>query len=252
MTLEELQLKIQNPKKLDFGSILDNVINLFKRIWLKGFLMILMIMAFAIGVSFVFMFLGISSGNNIFENVENYEKLAVLSTSNIINSIPQTIIISTFSLALLAAFYKMCQQIDAGEQENDDYFIFFKKEYFSKVFMLGIFYAFIVAIAQLLFFIPYIYVIVPLAFVSIIFANNHELSEVEIIKASFSLGNKKWFFTFGSMFVAGILGMLGIIACGVGILFTMSIAYLPVFFIYKEVVGFNKNGGKDRISVHED
>ena len=65
--------------------------------------------------------------------------------------------------------------------------------------------------------------------------------QVKIVKLSFSLGTKKWFITFGLIFVSAILGMLGIIACGIGILFTISIAYLPVYFIYREVVGFEED-----------
>ena len=79
---------------------------------------------------------------------------------------------------------------------------------------------------------------VPLSFFSVVFANNPELTETEIVKLSFNLGNKKWFITFGLMIVTGILGMLGIIACGIGVLFTISIVYLPVYFIYRDVVGF--------------
>jgi uncharacterized membrane protein len=71
-----------------------------------------------------------------------------------------------------------------------------------------------------------------------VFSNNPDLSETEIVKLSFRLGTKKWLITFGLLFVTGILGMLGIIACGIGLLFTMSIVYLPVYFVYRDVVGF--------------
>ena len=118
--------------------------------------------------------------------------------------------------------------------------------------MLGIIHTGIAVLAQSLFMIPYIYVFVPLAYFTIIFANNPELSEMEIVKASFKLGNKKWLITFGTMFVAGLLGMLGIIGCGIGILFTMSIVYLPVFFIYKEVVGFDDSSEIEQIGVRDD
>ena len=81
--------------------------------------------------------------------------------------------------------------------------------------MLGIIHTGIAVLAQFLFVLPYIYAFVPLAYFTIIFANNPDLSEGEIVKASFKLGNKKWLITFGTMFVAGLLGMLGIIGCGI-------------------------------------
>lgn len=78
-------------------------------------------------------------------------------------------------------------------------------------------------------------------------ANHPEMGELDIVKLSFKLGNKKWFIAFITMFVAGIIGMLGIIACGIGVLFTMSIVYLPAFLIYKEVVGFQN--GKNMVTI---
>jgi hypothetical protein len=54
------------------------------------------------------------------------------------------------------------------------------------------------------------------------------------------------------MFVAGILGMLGIIGCGIGVLFTISIIYLPVFFIYKDVIGFGDTSEIEQIGVRDD
>jgi uncharacterized membrane protein len=89
-----------------------------------------------------------------------------------------------------------------------------------------------------MFFIPYIYAFVPLSFFAVVFSNNPELTETEIVKISFSLGTKKWLLTFGLIFVTGILGMLGMIACFIGVLFTISIMYLPVYFVYRDVVGF--------------
>ena len=83
-----------------------------------------------------------------------------------------------------------------------------------------------------------IYAFVPLSFFAVVFSNNPELTETEILKLSFSLGTKKWLITFGLIFVTGILGMLVIIACFIGVLFTMSIMYLPVYFVYRDVVGF--------------
>jgi len=58
--------------------------------------------------------------------------------------------------------------------------------------------------------------------------------------------------TFGTLVVTGILGGLGALACFVGVFFTMSIVYLPVFFIYKEVVGFDETSPIDQIGVRDD
>ncbi|GGG32381.1 hypothetical protein [Bizionia arctica] len=238
MTYLELETRIRNAKQLDFGSLFDNIIELFKKIWLKGFITILLIMASALSLMFVFSIIGLSPQNVTLQQAFSLENFYNSYYSNIIYGIPQTILIGTLTMAFLGAFYRMCKQVVSGEAETDDYFYFFKKEYFSKVFMLGIIYSGIAIVAQLVFIIPYIYVFIPLSFFAVVLAHNPDLGEIEIVKISFKLGNKKWFITFLTMFVAGILGMLGILACGIGLLFTMSIVYLPAFFIYKEVVGF--------------
>ena len=113
--------------------------------------------------------------------------------------------------------------------------------------MLAVIHTGIGLISQFLCFIPYIYAVVPLMYFSVIFAFNSENSVEDIVKASFLIGNKKWLLTFGSLFVCGILGMLGVIACVIGVIFTISIAYFPSYVIYKEVVGFD---GTDEIGTN--
>lgn len=251
-SFESLLEKINNAKELDFGAVISESVDLYKKIWLKGFLVILFLMIGGGIIGFVYALIGLAPENNLFSNGFELESLLSFYSTNAIYSLPQTILISVLTIALLAAFYRICKQFVIGGGEKDDYFYFFKKEYFSKVFMLGLIYTGIATLAQLLFLIPYIYVFVPLSYFSIVFANNPDLSEMEIVKASFALGNKKWLITFGTLFIAGILGMLGILACGIGLLFTVAIVYLPVFFIYKEVIGFEDTSEIDQIGMRNE
>ena len=237
MNYSEIQSKIQNAQHLDFGKILDLTINMFKEVWLKGFLMVLVLVVCAIGLTFVFSLIGLGPDpfvvdyNEGFNFYNNY-------TSNAFYSLPQGILIGSLTIGLLAGFYRICKQVDLNEIPGEELFYYFNGEYIQKIFMLGIIYALIAVIAQSLFFIPYIYAFVPLSFFAVVFSNNPELTETEIVKLSFSIGTKKWLLTFGLLFITGILGMLGIIACGIGLLFTMSIFYLPTYFVYRDVVGF--------------
>lgn len=253
-TFPLLENKINNAKALDFGDIISESVDLFKKVWLKGFLVILFLMIGGGIVALLFSLIGLAPENNLFNNGFEIEMESFLGfyTQNALYGIPQTILASTLTIAFVSAFYRICKQTVLGTNNSDDYFYFFKKEYFSKVFMLGLIYTGIATLAQLLFVIPYIYVFVPLSYFSIIFANNPDLTENEIVKASFKLGNKKWLITFGTMFVTGVLAMLGIVACFIGILFTMSIVYLPVFFVYKEVVGFEETSEIDQIGMGSD
>lgn len=237
MNYSEIQSKIQNAQHLDFGKILDLTINMFKEVWLKGFLMILVLMV--IGGFLTFLFISIGLTPNPYDRV-GYQDFNFFSNyaSDAFYNLPQTIIIAFIMIGLLAGFYKICKQVDLNETQRDDLFYFFKGDYVKKIFMLGIIYALIAAIAQAMFVIPYIYAFVPLSFFAVVFSNNPELTETEIVKLSFSIGTKKWLLTFGLLFITGILGALGVIACFVGMLFTISIVYLPVYFVYRDVVGF--------------
>ncbi len=251
-TLNALQQKINNAKSLDFGDIISNSFDLFKKVWLKGFLVVLFIILIAFILSLVFQVLGLSPGVFDINNGFELETLTEFYSENILYSIPQTILVSTATIGFLAAFYRICKREVQGETGNDDYFYFFNNGYFTRIFMLGIIYTGIATVAQLLLFIPYIYVFVPLSYFAVVFAFNPDLSETEIIKASFALGNKKWLITFGTMLVMGIIAMLGILACGVGLLFTMSIMYLPVFLIYKDIIGFKSHSEIEKIGQEDD
>lgn len=239
---EKLFNKIDNAKDLDFGDVISNTIELFKKVWLKGLIVLVLTLMSIITISFIFSLIGLAPilDQSVFSDGFNMEALARFYSSSALYGIPQNMLISTFNLAFLAAFYRICKQTIQEESTQEDYFYFFNKERFTKVFMLGIIYTGIVTIAQVLCFIPYIYVFVPLSYFAVILAHHSDLSEMEIVKASFALGNKKWLITFGTMLVAAIIGMLGMIGCFIGILFTMSIVYLPSFLIYKDAIGFEE------------
>tara|TARA_R110001583_G_scaffold24833_10_gene90417 strand:+ start:219 stop:989 length:771 start_codon:yes stop_codon:yes gene_type:complete len=251
-TYNRLIEKIARAKALDFGSILSEEIELFKKVWLKGFLTVLLIFSSAFVVAFLFSLIGLSSNVYDFNTSFNVESFTSFYSMNVIYNLPQTILVSTFTIGFLAAFYRICKDVVFDGKESSDYFYFFQNGYFSKIFMLGIIYGLIATVAQLLFLVPYIYVFVPLSFFSVLLAFNPDLTETEIVKASFALGNKKWLISFGLIFISAILGMLGVIACFIGILFTISIAYLPVFLIYKDVVGFDETSEIDLIGTQDD
>ena len=56
------------------------------------------------------------------------------------------------------------------------------------------------------------------------------------------MGNKKWFITFGITLIAGLIAqMVGMLLCGIGVFVTYSFTMIPLYFIYKEVIGFDEN-----------
>ena len=53
--------------------------------------------------------------------------------------------------------------------------------------------------------------------------------------------NQHWFLVFAAMLVFGLVAMLGIIACGVGLLVTMPIGMIALIYAYESIFGAKKN-----------
>jgi hypothetical protein len=244
MTFSEIQEKINKNAPVDFGEVFNNAFNLFQKIWLQGFLMQLILFGVIMGVMFI-LYIPLMGGVFI---VDGMGGVGVSEGASILLMIGMFVFyiafivaMSFFSMGLQAAFYRQVRMRDKGleSERGVSWGMFFKKKYMSKLLVLSLATAGIGIAAYLLCLIPIFYVMIPLQFISIIFAFNPELSVKEVIYSSFNLGTKKWFIAFGLIFVSSILAQLaGLMMCVIGVLFTASFVYLPAYFIYKEVVGF--------------
>jgi hypothetical protein len=137
------------------------------------------------------------------------------------------------------------KKLDHNETTTtNDFFYFLKGKYLSKAFIIMMVSILISIPAIALCYIPFIYIIVPLTYFSLVFAFYPELSVGDIVKVSFTLGNKKWLITFGLLIVSSLLSQIvGFLLCGIGILFTAAFVYHPTYLIFKHVIGFD--GGND-------
>ena len=81
--------------------------------------------------------------------------------------------------------------------------------------------------------------VVPISLIPAFLAFDEELTATEIIKSCFSLGNKNWLVIFGLVIVMGLVAELGVLLCFVGVLFTAMLAKIPVYFMYKDSIGFS-------------
>ena len=244
MMFAELQLKIQNAKDLDFGTIFSQSIELFKKTWVQGLVMLLITMLlmlpFYIIMYIPLIAMGIFDPEAMQQNNSPEDMLMYM--------LPFYLMLFVFSFFIMiiafgmkASFYRICKAKDFNEATADDYFYFFKKPYLGKTIKLSLASAGITLIAALLCYFPVIYVAVPITLVNVIYAFNPDLTISNIIKLGFELGNKKWLITFGLIIVAGMLAQFaGLMLCGIGVLVTASFAYLPPYFIYKEVIGFDE------------
>ena len=241
MLLAEIQHKIQNAKQLDFGNIFNESIALFKKVWVQGLITVLLSLGLSIPFIFVITipmsFLGAIGENNpsMVDNLALVMLLVVVLVCFVL-VVGMTVVL----LGLKAAFYRIIFQYDMNISAKEDYFYFFKRPYLGKTISLSFSYLGITLLATLLCYFPVIYVMVPMNFLFVIYAFNPELSVSNLVKVSFELGNKKWFIAFGLTLIAGILAqMIGFLMCFVGIFATASFVSLPLYVIYKQVIGFD-------------
>lgn len=245
--------RIERSMSPDFGDVLSKSIDLFKKVWLQGFLMMVftfVLLLPVIIISYVPLF-GVIMENAQYEassyntgdiylqrSVNPFEQLStvIYSMAIIFGGI---LAVSFLMYAVMAGFYRVLKNADIyGKVETSDLFYYFKGKYLGKAAVLGISVTLISLVATLLCYFPVIYVSVPLNMALVVFAFNPDLSVSDILKVSFKLGNKYWLIIFGLILVAGIISGLGVIACGIGMLFTASFARIPLYVIYKETVGF--------------
>ena len=235
---QTLKEKIDNAKSVDFGKVLEDTFTLFKKVWLTGFLLVIIVIVISFGTSFLFQVLGMNYRINEF-TFDSFNDFFTIYSSQLIYNIPISLITTFATFILLAGFYKSCKEADEDNHKTDFLFYFFKKKYLSKITLLSVIYAALTIVAQALFLFPIIYAYVPLMYFIVLFAFNPESSIGEIVEQSFIFGTKKWFITFGAVFLMMLVAMFGIVACCVGVLFTISIAYIPAYIIYKEAIGFD-------------
>ena len=240
MNLETVNRKISERPPLDFGTIFSASIELFKKVWVQGFIILLLtfvtILPFYIMIYIPMIAAGITDPELL-----RSEELPPMVIVGMVILMPVFLVgVMTFGLALNAAFMKICKQNDGNASSNDDYFYFFKQGRLGKVFNLAVLMLGLGILGMLACGIGIFYLLVPLSLIPAFLAFNEELSAMEIVKASFTLGNRNWLVIFGLVVVMGILAELGFILCCIGILFTAMLGKVPAYYIYKDGVGFEK------------
>jgi len=253
-TKETLITKIENAKALDLGDIFNKSIELFKKTWLQGLLLQLFTLLVMLPLIIVFYvpFIGmiIAQQKSGYGNNEAFESFfGGMSVLYILLVIVGIFVLGAISIALNAGFYRIMNRLDHNEQVvTSDFFFFIKGKYLSKTSLILLVSILIAVPATLLCYIPLLYVMVPLSYFALVFAFNPELSLGELVIVSFKLGHKKWLISFGLIIIASLLAQIvGLLLCGIGLLFTATFVYHPTYLIYKEVIGFDDSSEIDAI-----
>ena len=255
-TIESLIDKINNAKELDFGTILSESIELFKKTWLQGFLLqlftviIMLPLIIVLYIPLIGIFIAQADGG--YSSPSDFNAFfAGMSIFYILFVIVGVFVLGAISVALNAAFFRIMKMLDHNEQvTTSDFFYFIKTKYLSKIFVLMLASIGIAILAALLCYLPIFYVMVPLSYFSVFYAFNPELSVGEIVKASFKIGTKKWLISFGLILVASLMAQLvGFLLCFIGLLFTATFVYHPIYIIYKIVIGFEEVSEIESIGI---
>ena len=239
MSLETINQNISERRSLEFGSIFSKSIELFKKVWLQGFITLLLtfltILPFYVMIYIPLIAAGITDP----EMLRNEEPPFMVVVSMVILMPIVMIGIMTFGLALNAAFLRICKQKDFNELGSDDYFYFFREGRLGKILILSLIFLGLIILGMLACGLGLIYLVVPISLFPAFLAFNEELTALEMVKASFTLGNKNWLVIFGLVIVMAIVAELGFLLCCVGILFTAMLAKIPTYYMYKDGVGFD-------------
>ena len=240
--------KIEQSSSIDFGDIFSKSFELYKKVWVHGFVHVLLSLVVLIPF-FIVLYVpilimagldGLHTYKGDFELYEN--EIGAMSVGFVFLFLflilAMSIISAALQMGINAHFFTICKKVDYGEPEDSKYFMFLKGKYLGKLLGLVCASIGIALLAMLLCYFPVFYVMVPLQLLIVIFAFNPDLSVSEIIKASFRLGNKYWFIIFGLMFISGFLAQLEMFFCFVGIFFTISFVYIPLYYVYKDSIGF--------------
>ena len=243
MDIHTLTDKIQQNNPLDFGDIFNKSIDLFKKTWVQGFVFTLLTMVLVIPallIIYIPLFSMFAYRDFRYYEYGTMEFPWAAMVPFFLLFLLVMIFINTLVFAMTAGFFKMIRELDEGRDASlAALFMYVKGRYLRKSFVLSLMIIGISILASALCYLPVFYVMVPLSFVPVIFAFNPELTPSEVIKASFKIGNKKWLIAFGLIIVSAILAKLvGLILCVIGVFFTTSFVYLPVYLMYKQVVGF--------------
>jgi len=241
MRFNELTQQIEKGMLLDFGSIFGRSFDLFKKVWLEGFIVLLLtfvtIVPFYILIYIPMIIAGVSDP----EMLRSDEVPPELVIPMLVLMPVVLIGIMTIGLLLNASFLRICKNKDLGKIGSESYFFFFKKPYLSKAVLLSLILLGLTVLGMLTCGIGIFYLIVPMSLFPAFLAFDEELTAMEIVKSSFKLGNKNWLVIFGLIILMGFIAELGILLCFVGILFTAMLSKVPLYYIYKDAVGFGQD-----------
>ena len=246
-TLERLQEIEKNGYQIDFGNVFNHAFENYKKIALYAgsVIVIFSILLMVFGAFSLISFIGVEMTKELSSDQIKIEKLI---QTNIFAVGIISIIISCLLSPFQAAFLKMADHGDRDESfPVSSLFSFYKLPYMIEI-MIATFLITVISFAQnslmtyikfeflgliINYFISFITLLtVPL----IIFGN---IKALDAIKYSIKIVLKEPIVLLGLIVVAIIGSLIGLMACCVGIFFTMPFIYSMNYVIYSAIIGID-------------
>ena len=185
----------------------------------------------------------------ISQNPEQF-KITNFSTIGLISYAAAMVLLTAISVPLSAGMMKMCYDSDKGDEVAfGTAFQYFSGHYFVDLFLAGLLLGGLNVGLSILFelidyavlgtIITVLISIFTILFIPLIIFGN--LRPVEALKASIIVVSKELLMVFLLIIIGYIIGFCGIIACCVGLFFTMPILYAIQYSIYIHSVGIEEN-----------
>lgn len=243
--IEEIKRQGYN---FDFGVTFNHAFEIYKKIAAMAGLAFLMFAILLFIVASIYIGTSID-WQNISQNPEEFQ-LTNFSTVGIISYAVAMILFTAISVPLSAGFIKMCYDADKGQEITiGTAFRYYAGHYFVDLFMAGLLLgSFNIGMSILFEFIDYAWLgtvitvvvgIFAILFVPMIVLGN--LRPIEAIRASLIVVSKEFLMIFLMMAIAYLIAFCGILACCVGLFFTMPVLYAVQYSLYIHSVGIEEN-----------
>lgn len=235
--------KIEKANKPDFGDVLSKSFELFKKVWEQALYHVLIGIVTVVPMMLLiyvpyFMFFYSVGGQDIYgaaqdPNIPGF--IIYLIWLFILIFVVQAIV-----LGITVHFFQVLKKVDNEETTDVGGYLDIVRNNFKKLLQLSLATFGVAILAILLCYVPIFYVMVPLNLVGVFYAFNQDLSAIDVIKACFKFGNKFWLIIFGLILISSIIAQAGIILCLVGVFFTAYFIHLPLYYLYKDSIGFEE------------
>lgn len=255
MLFQKIQEKIHKSHPVDFGTVFNQSIDLFKQTWTQGLIMFIILFVLIFGIQFLLAMplIAVVTSSKYMDtsSIDSYHFLLGLLFIVFVFFFFAAII--TIANGLLGGLYNIYKKADHNEfYSTNDLFFLLKKNTFFKTFKVSLLQLLIILGSYFLCFFPIIYTSIPISYIIVVYTFNPDLSSREVIKLAFKIGNKNWAQTFLLRMVTSLVSFAGLFICGIGFFATFAIVLIPLYYVYKHAVGFEYENEINTIGLQQD